>query len=135
MTAEALLNCLAALDVRLTAAGARLRVEAPAGALTAELRAALVEHKVALLDLLGQVGPAADTHRPISAAMLGPDERRMRIPLSLEEPPSEWLAKRGLRIAGGDPATGTLFVAKVEAGELQVDDMAGTGNAGTRQAC
>ncbi len=93
MTPEALLSRLSALNVTVTAHGDRLRVEAPAGALTAELRAALAEHKPALL------------------ALLSP--QRMRIPLTLEESPSEWLARRGLRIVGGDPATGTLFVANL----------------------
>ena len=61
MTPEALLSRLAALNVTLTAHGDRLRVEAPAGALTAELRAALAEHKPALLDLLSQ--PSRSEHR------------------------------------------------------------------------
>lgn len=99
MTPQALLSRLAALNVTLTSAGDRLRVEAPAGALTDELRAALAEHKAALLDLLSPRDP---------------DPERLRIPLTLNEPPSEWLAKRGLGIVGGDPATGTLFVARCE---------------------
>jgi hypothetical protein len=104
MTPEALLSRLAALDVALTAQGDRLRVEAPVGALTAELRAALTEHKRALLDLLSR-SPRSPGERH------DPDPQPVRIPLNLYEPPSEWLAKRGLRIVGGDPATGTLFVA------------------------
>jgi hypothetical protein len=106
MTPEALLRRLAALNVTLTAHGDRLRVEAPEGALTAELRAALAEHKLALLGLLN--------------GRRDPGPQRMRIPLSLDESPSEWLAKRGLHIVGGDLATGTLFVAELLVGGLQV---------------
>jgi hypothetical protein len=109
MTLEVLLGRLAALDVKLTVRGDRLRVEAPAGALTAELRAALAEQKAALLDLLSLVSRSES--RPDRIEPHGPDPQPVCIPLRLDEPPSEWLAKRGLRIVGGDPATGTLFVA------------------------
>ena len=80
--------------------------------LTAELRAALAEHKAALLALLDA---ARVEHKPALPDVPGaPDPERLHIPLSLDEAPSEWLARRGLRIAGGDPATGTLFVVACE---------------------
>ena len=49
MSAVDLLATLRARDCELTAAGERLRVEAPAGALTPDLRAALAEHKAEIL--------------------------------------------------------------------------------------
>ena len=49
MSAVDLLATLRARDCELTAAGERLRVEAPAGALTPDLRAALAEHKTEIL--------------------------------------------------------------------------------------
>ena len=124
MTPEALLSRLAALNVKLTAAGGRLRVEAPAGALTDELRAALAEHKRALLDLLSRpsrgVRRLGGTERRLSSTEPhDPDPQLAHIPLSLDESPSEWLAKRGLCIVGGDPATGTLFVADLQVGEME----------------
>jgi hypothetical protein len=52
MTAEALRSTLAARGVRLALVGGRVRVTAPAGTLTTEDRAALHEHRDALLALL-----------------------------------------------------------------------------------
>jgi hypothetical protein len=52
MTPDALLEDLRARGVELSAQGNRLRVEAPAGLLTPELRQALVTYKPALLKLL-----------------------------------------------------------------------------------
>ena len=52
MNARALLNELRALDVSLTAKGDLLGVNAPAGALTEQMKAALVENKPRLLELL-----------------------------------------------------------------------------------
>ena len=49
MSAAELLATLRARDCELTAAGERLRVEAPAGALTPDLRDALTAHKADLL--------------------------------------------------------------------------------------
>lgn len=57
MTAKALLADLVARDVRLSAAGDKLRVNAPRGALTAELRRALLDHKPELLKALRQRTP------------------------------------------------------------------------------
>ncbi|MHB8763134.1 MAG: TubC N-terminal docking domain-related protein [Deferrisomatales bacterium] len=61
MTALALLRDIEAQGIRLEAQGDRLRVDAPAGALTPELRAALAEHKPELLRVLaagaGAPGP------------------------------------------------------------------------------
>ncbi len=61
MTARALLADLAARDVRLSVAGDRLRVNAPRGVLTTELRRTLSEHKVELLSLLSGRGESPGT--------------------------------------------------------------------------
>jgi len=103
MTLNDLLNRLDALDVHLRANGDKLHVEAPAGALTPGLRAALAEHKAAILARLRATSWCID-----------PDWVPCRIPLSLDKPPSLWLAERGLRIVDGtaDGPNGepTLFV-------------------------
>ena len=52
MNASALLEDLRRRDVTLEADGGRLHVDAPAGAITDELREALVENKGCLLELL-----------------------------------------------------------------------------------
>ena len=52
MTAIEILTLLHGHGVTLTARGDRLRVDAPPGTLTPALRAALREHKTAVLDLL-----------------------------------------------------------------------------------
>ena len=57
MTAQALLADLAACDVHLCVAGDKLRVNAPTGALTAELRRTLLDHKPELLEALRQRTP------------------------------------------------------------------------------
>jgi hypothetical protein len=56
MNASALLEDLRRRDVTLEAEGDRLHVDAPAGAITDELRAALVENKGRLLELLAREG-------------------------------------------------------------------------------
>lgn len=71
MTAEELLARLAASDIRLWADQERLRFNAPAGAMTPELRATVAEHRDELLRLLGgraapgQVGAADDRDGPV----------------------------------------------------------------------
>ena len=52
MTAPELLAALTALGATMEAVEDRLRIEAPPGALTPELRSGLAEQKPALLDLL-----------------------------------------------------------------------------------
>ena len=52
MSARTLLDKLRAIDVRLTAEGDLLGVNAPAGSLTEQMKAALVENKPSLLELL-----------------------------------------------------------------------------------
>ena len=54
MTVTELLNHLQALGVRLTVAGERLRVDAPVGVLTADLREALATHKTEVMAVLAQ---------------------------------------------------------------------------------
>lgn len=84
---DALLADLSAAGVILTAAGDKLRIEAPAGAITPELRARLAEHKAALLARL------------IDDAQPAPPEI-VRIPL---DGMAEHLQARGLRVIGGTP--------------------------------
>jgi len=57
MTAQAILDRLRSFGVCLSVAGDKLRVEAPAGVLTPELRQELIEHKAALLALLRPYSP------------------------------------------------------------------------------
>ena len=52
MSAQALLEEIRRLDVRLEAEGSLLHVDAPVGAMTEELRAALEENKQGLIKLL-----------------------------------------------------------------------------------
>src|SRR3712207_5487241 len=56
MSVDALLEDLRGRDVTLEAEGDHLRVDAPAGTITDELRAALVENKWRLLELLAREG-------------------------------------------------------------------------------
>ena len=66
MSTAELLAHLRHLDIQIWAEGDRLRFRAPSGALSDELRAALAEHKTALLAFLRQAqGPAEETARPI----------------------------------------------------------------------
>jgi hypothetical protein len=52
MNARTLLDELRAVDVKFTADGDRLHVDAPAGSITDQMRTALVENKPGLLELL-----------------------------------------------------------------------------------
>jgi hypothetical protein len=52
MTGEALLEQLRSLDIRLSASGDRLLVDAPRGALNEELRGTLLDRKAELLAIL-----------------------------------------------------------------------------------
>jgi hypothetical protein len=69
MTAAGLVDLMSHLGVRLSAAEGRLRVDAPAGVLTEELRAALVEHKPAILAILA--GPPAEPDPEAPASEFG----------------------------------------------------------------
>jgi len=97
-----LLNECENRHIGLAARGERLYVEAPKGVMDDDLRAALTAHKPALLDFLRRLSWRIDQ-----------DAEPLRIPLSLDQAPSEWLAERGLRIVGGDH-NGTLYVADQE---------------------
>ena len=52
MRASSLIVDLASRDVRLSVAGNELRVDVPAGAMTAKLRQTLLEHKGELIEVL-----------------------------------------------------------------------------------
>lgn len=62
MTAEAILDRLRSLGARVSLAGDKLHVEAPAGVLTPDLRQELIEHKAELVRLLQ---PAPDLPPPV----------------------------------------------------------------------
>ena len=64
MNAATLLRDLTDRGVRLTRDGDSLRVRAPRGTITDDLREALLEHKPAILDLLAAAKIAA-TRRPV----------------------------------------------------------------------
>ena len=81
---DALLAELTARGVTVAAHGDKLRIDAPAGAITPELRERLAEHKAALLaHLAGDAEPTT----PAPPAILH------RIPLDLDCTPSEWLQR------------------------------------------
>ena len=68
MSAADTLAAARALGVVLSAAGGELRYVAPAGALSPELRAALVEHKAELLAALAGEADAAAAQRAAASA-------------------------------------------------------------------
>jgi hypothetical protein len=93
-----LLAHLSRRGVTLTAAGDHLRVEAPTGAVTPAMRATLAERKGEIMaHLTGNAQPEP------------PPSEIVRIPLTLDCPPSAWAAARGLRIVGGTPHYGGVF--------------------------
>ncbi len=75
MSAAALLARLKRRDIRLWAEGDQLRYDAPRGALTSELRRAVVSHKAELLEILTAV-------RQPAAAALKPMTRSGELPMS-----------------------------------------------------
>lgn len=110
-----LLTDLTARGVLIEAHGDKLRIAAPAGALTANLRQALAEHKAAILAQL-----AGETKQPAEPEI-------HRIPLGWGRWTAEhggddlhdWLEAHGLRAIGGTPYFGgaafrpMLFVADI----------------------
>lgn len=99
MTLEALLDECAARGITLSAAGDRLKVDAPVGAVTSELRQSLADHKAELLAYLA--GPTEQTTS---------EPEVFTIPL---EGMSEWLAAHRLRIVGGDSQRGMVYLADI----------------------
>jgi hypothetical protein len=58
MTAKAVLNHLRSLGVRVSVEGDRLRIDAPAGVLTPEVKAVIAENRAELIRLLqGNMSP------------------------------------------------------------------------------
>jgi len=76
MTATELLTTLRHLGVTLAPDGDQLRVDAPAGVLTDELRQAMRTHKAALLDLVG----AVEERAAIGEGIAMPEERLVPVP-------------------------------------------------------
>ncbi|MCU0680764.1 MAG: amino acid adenylation domain-containing protein [Polyangiaceae bacterium] len=106
-----LLHGLALAGVRLKAEGDQLRVSAPKGALTAELRERLVRHKLELLSLLGRGGEAAVDGAEI-VPRPRPDERYEPFPLT-EMQQAYWLG-RSAAFRGGSVACQIYFEADSE---------------------
>jgi hypothetical protein len=79
VTAAVLIRELVDAGIRLSRNGDRLRVEAPKGALTADLKAVLTEHKAELLDALS-IDPRADLRAKLEgmAYAEGVDPRLVR---------------------------------------------------------
>src|ERR1700723_3508694 len=77
-----LLKQLRALGVQLTLEGEVLRLNAPKGALTAELQAQLKAHKPEILELLRSMQQSAGR---ASTLQLAPVERRALMPLSFAQ--------------------------------------------------
>jgi len=116
MTLDQLCAQLDANGVKITVVDGKLRIDAPAGALSEGLRAGLVEHKAALLGrLAGGVGPTVPTMPTVPTLsgdraikpQVGTGEV-FRIPLNGM---CEWLAEHKLRVVGGDPAQQRLYLA------------------------
>lgn len=83
-----LLTVVRAAGIRLEVSGDRLQFDAPAGALTPDLRAALVEHKPALLALLAPVTAFVTLKGglvlPLPAVLLALDLERRGFRLALD---------------------------------------------------
>lgn len=99
MTVNELLAELDAARVRLSVSGGRLHVLAPPGAVTPALRAALAEHRAALLAQLGHARTAPGAQR-LSASRPGAASGTFRIPLNGYD---EYLREHRLRVVGGTP--------------------------------
>lgn len=134
MTAVELLAELKKLGVLLTCDGEALRIKAPAGVLTPDLKAALAEHKAALLaQLAAGAGPTPAAQTPPTPAassqssenkigtLLAPptaDPHVARQVAALPAPQlnqpvripldclSDYLAAHHLKVVGGDPGLG-----------------------------
>ncbi len=110
MTLDELTAELTARGVKIEAVDGKLRVDAPSGALTVDLRAALGDHKAALV---ARFGPSVPSKPSVPSARETPP---VRIPLGTL---SDYLAQNGLRVVGGSPdPTGhpwrpVLYVAEV----------------------
>lgn len=134
MTAAELLAELKKLGVLLICDGDALRIKAPAGVLTPELKAALAEHKAALLAQLtagagptpaAQTGaalaassqsganevaalpapPTADPHVARQVAALPAPQLNQPVRIPLDCL-SDYLAAHHLKVVGGDPGLG-----------------------------
>jgi amino acid adenylation domain-containing protein len=68
---NSLLTKLKTIDVKLSVEGDRLRINAPSGVLTPELKTELSMHKTQLLDLMRQVAPNRDNSFTIPSAPRG----------------------------------------------------------------
>jgi len=83
MNLEKLLSELAKLDIQLFKDGEQLRIRAPKGAVTKEIRETLTEHKAALLDWL-QSHQSKEAHSN-SKTVIAPANRHQSLPLSFAQ--------------------------------------------------
>lgn len=118
MTAIALLTELRSRGIRLEPLDGRLRYDAPAGALTIELREAMAAVKTDLIDLVAIGAECTDCHvaprpHPHTTLCDGCSERRkaaIPVPLVLRGPPPKWSCMTpGCREAAADPDRGRRF--------------------------
>jgi amino acid adenylation domain-containing protein len=104
MSVGALLGELARAGIRMRAEGGELRLSAPRGALTGELREALTRHKAELLALLQQEAGGEDPGLVLRPA---PEERYEPFPLT-EMQQAYWLG-RSAAFQGGSVACQVYF--------------------------
>jgi len=112
MTTDELCAQLDALGVKIGVVDGKLRINAPSGALSAGLRAGLVEHKAALLCryAVDAVSAVKSESKPVLTqnGTNAAGGEVFRIPLNGM---GEWLAAHKLRVVGGDPAQQRLYLA------------------------
>ncbi len=104
MTLNDLRAALDARGIHIEAVGGKLRVDAPLGALTPDLRTALVEHKAALLTAGNDVSDVNDV------SDIKAEGDVFRIPLD-ELVYGDYLARHHLKIVGGQVSPPRLFLA------------------------
>ncbi|MGB9866583.1 MAG: hypothetical protein ACPLPR_01550 [Bacillota bacterium] len=122
MTAGELLRELARLNIRLTRAGDKLRVDAPREALTYELCSLIRRHKSELLQLLGEDQPDLKGAKHLE---------KVRLPVSLQadgicgscKQGEWWISRYGVLVcaichAPASPELVRMWVSKQEAAEL-----------------
>jgi hypothetical protein len=96
-----LLTQLDALGVKIGAVDGKLRVDAPQNALTEAIRAALAEHKTALLDHL--IGASAPMRQCAPIAPMIEEGCVTRVMLD-DLIFGDYLERNGLRVVGGTPS-------------------------------
>jgi pyochelin synthetase len=93
MNLHLLLDHLSIRDIKLSTNGISIQVDAPQGALTPELRDALIEHKADILPLLNQHQSTGDTSLPV--AVPNPAQRYEPFPLT-DMQHAFWIGRSGV---------------------------------------